>query len=145
MSTEVIFHLLVTSVSLPITIAFVLVAGIALLGLVSAAVWTYLDAKARDDSWAILWVIGVVLAFPVLLIYLLVRNRLGERSHPPDRSQRVALVLLLGCLGTFVGGSMLSPPDPVSQLSTVVVLFPVVLAAVWLAERYGRDVLSRGR
>ena len=144
-STEVTFHPLVTSVSFPSTIVFVLALALGLLGLISTAVWTYLDAKARGDSWAIPWGISAVLVFPVLLLYLLVRDRLGERSHPPSRTQRVALVVLLGCLGTFVAGSVLSPPDPVTQLSTVVVLFPVVLAAAWLAERYWRGVLDRDR
>lgn len=132
----------VTGVSLPTAVAFYLTFGIALVGLVSTAVWTYLDAKARTGSGAVLWAIGVVLFYPVLLVYLLVRDHLGERSHPPDRTQRVALVLLLGCLGAILSGGMLSPPDPIVQVYTVVAVFPVVVAVVWLLERHWADVLD---
>lgn len=85
----------------------------------SLGLWVARDARARGSDWPILWALSSVFT-PVGLPYYLFRrfrrNGLDERATPPTRLDRLLATWAVATLLASFGGSLLSPPDPVSQL-----------------------------
>lgn len=76
----------------------------------------YRDARARGSDSPSTWG-GLCGWIPILLIvYLLYRPRIGGRTEPAGRRERLAGSIGLGFLLSFLAGAVLSPPDPFSQL-----------------------------
>lgn len=121
--------------------------GVGLLLLVGAlfyalAYWTYRDANARGSSQPLAWAAGVA-CLPAVFgpYYLLHRRGLDPRS-PRTRTDRILGSMLVAVSSGFVLVASFAPPDPVSQLRTIAVLFPVLVALAYvLLYRVGADQL----
>lgn len=84
---------------------------VGLLGMLSAGIWTYLDAGSRGTGKvAPLWGAGVAGFVPLAAFYLYVRSRLGERDQPPGSGEDAVGVLAIGCIfasiGALLGGQV---------------------------------------
>lgn len=96
--------------------------------------WALRDASQRGSHWPAAWAAVVVLAAPVAVpTYLLVRSRLGSRTDPPSRAERLGASLGMGVLAVFIAETLVGPPDPYSQLLFVVPATVVVVPAVYWA------------
>lgn len=85
----------------------------------AAGLWVARDARARGSDRPMLWSLASVFT-PVGLPYYLFRrfrrNGLGERASSPTRLDRLLATWTAATLAASFVGSVLSPPDPFSQL-----------------------------
>lgn len=112
--------------------------GAALVVFVWAAMgaWVNFDARARGSRRPAIWGVFAPLSGIVLCYYLLWWRRGRSREWPPGRAERAAAVVVVAGLGGLIVGSLVSPPDPASQLTT----WPVAVAgclpvAYWAVRR----------
>lgn len=105
-----------------------------LVGLAAAAVWVYDNARERGSDAPHWLAAGTVLVPPIFPGYLvlLALGRVGERSSPPGRRERVAGTLGFGCLLAFFGGAVVAPPDPTTGTLYALVGLVPALAVVRL-------------
>jgi Na+/H+ antiporter NhaC len=120
--------------------------------------WVYRDAKSRGSNWAWQWGVGIaILLIPIapgflaLAIYILIRgNRVRgdekQSTQPQDQRREFALTLgALAILALFIG-SIMSPPDSLTQIYYVLplsLLSPVL--AYWLVYRNGYRYIRGAR
>jgi uncharacterized membrane protein HdeD (DUF308 family) len=118
--------------------ALVVAFGAALFAVVLLAtgVWVDADARARGSSHPVVWGVFAPLSGIVLTYYLLWWRRGRSREWPPSRSERAAATVVVAGIGGLIAGSLVSPPDPASQLAVWPVAFACCLPlAYWLVRR----------
>ncbi len=108
--------------------------------LVGVAVWVYEDAHARDSRSPLL-LAGATAVVPFFLLgYLswLALGRFGGRSSSPAGRERVAGTLGFGTLLAYLIGTLIAPPDPITQSAyALAALVPGLAAAYILTGRVG--------
>ncbi|WP_435196811.1 hypothetical protein [Natronomonas sp. EA1] len=105
------------------------------------AVWVYDDARHRGSDSPLLWAFAGVFS-PLLVVYLLLVavGHFQPRSAPPERRERLAGTLGFGVTAGFVLASVLSPPDPASQVLWLALSLTVTLPVAYLLTgRVGGD------
>jgi Sec-independent protein secretion pathway component TatC len=95
-------------------VGFGLAAVAAVAGGVALAYAVFADATARESDHARFWAV-VCAVSPFVLVYLLVRRRLGPRGPPTDR-ERLARTAAGAVAAAFVAGAVFAPPDPLTQV-----------------------------
>jgi len=117
----------------------VLLAGVIGLALLASAVAIVAavsrDAAARGVSEprrSLLSVGAALFPVPVLVAYALLAPRIGERSEPVPRVDRIAGWLAASAVLATVGGALFSPPDPFTQLRDVVWLFVALAVSLYI-------------
>jgi hypothetical protein len=83
-------------------------------GGVALAYAVFADATAWGSDHAPFWAV-VCAASPFVLVYLLVRRRLGPRGPPTDR-ERLVRTVAGAVAAAFVVGAAVAPPDPLTQI-----------------------------
>ena len=114
-------------------------AGLVLFVWAAIGAWVNLDARARGSRYPAVWGVFAPLSGIILFYYLLWWRRGRPREWPPGWVERAAATVVVAGLGGLVVGSLVSPPDPVSQLTTWPVAFAGCLpVAYWLVRaRFG--------
>lgn len=98
----------------------------------SAGFWVASDAEARGSPHPWVWS-GFAMISGVVLIYYLCRWRPNhERTYPWDRTERNAVIVSLAGLLTLLATPLVTPPDPISGLSSLAVLFACCLPVSYL-------------
>ncbi|UPM41746.1 DUF7534 family protein [Halocatena salina] len=106
--------------------------------------WIHADATARGSDSALSWAIGSVATLLGTVAYFLYRHKIGGRSEPASRRERIAGTVVFAQLFALVLGAKLSPPDPFTQLLQLPPLVVVgLLPAYWLVWRGGYARLRR--
>lgn len=100
--------------------------------LYALAYWTYRDADARGSSRPLAWAAGVACLPAILGPYYLFRRRGLDPRSPRTRVDRLLGSVLVAVSSAFVIVASFAPPDPVSQLRTIVVLVPVLAALAYV-------------
>jgi len=101
----------------------------------ASGVWVNLDAHARGSDYPAVWGVFAPLSGIVLFYYLLWWRRGRSREYPPSRWERSAATVTVAGVGGLVGGSLVSPPDPTSQLTVWPVAFACCLPIAYWAVR----------
>ena len=102
----------------------------------ASGVWVNFDAHARGSDYPAVWGVFAPLLGIVLFYYLLWWRRGRSREYLPTRSERATAIVVVAGLGGLGVGSLVSPPDPVSQLTTWPVAFACCLpVAYWVVRR----------
>lgn len=140
MSVTQVFH----GIDLRSKLLFILIFVILQAGALCFAYWVYLDATERTSDSAVVWAIGS-LSVPLLpLGYLLYRHRIGGRSEPASRRERVAGTLGLAVVCGFIAAGILTPPDAFVQIVYLLAyLFAALPVSYWLVWRSGYARLRR--
>jgi len=107
--------------------------------LLALGAWVRFDARARGSDYPTVWGVVSPLSGIVLFYYLSWWRRGRPRERPPGRAERAAATVVVAGLGGLVAGSLVSPPDPTSQLTVWPVAFACCLPVVyWLVRtRFG--------
>ena len=102
--------------------------------LLATGVWVNSDARARGSSHPTVWGVFAPLSGIVLAYYLWWR-RGRSREYPPSRLERNTATVVVAGIGGLIAGSLVSPPDPTSQLTVWPVAFAGCLpVAYWLVR-----------
>ncbi|MDB2261352.1 hypothetical protein PM035_10685 [Halorubrum ezzemoulense] len=102
----------------------------------ASGVWVNLDAHARGSDYPAVWGVFAPLSGIVLFYYLLWWRRGRSREYPPSRWERATAIVAVAGPAGLVVGSLVSPPDPISQLTVWPVAFAGCLpAAYWVVGR----------
>ena len=103
---------------------------------VAIGAWVNFDAHARGSDHPRFWG-GVAPVSGIVLAYYLLWWRPGRtRRYPPSRWERVAATVAVAGPAGLVVGSLVSPPDPMSQLTVWPVAFACCLpVAYWVVGR----------
>ena len=115
----------------------VVAVGVLLLLLVWVAIgaWVNFDAHARGSDHPGIWGVSAPVSGLVLAYYLLWWRRGRSREYPPSRWERAAATVTVAGVGGLVAGSLVSPPDPASQLTVWPVAFACCLpVAYWVVQ-----------
>ena len=103
---------------------------------VAIGAWVNFDAHARGSDHPGFWGVLAPVSGIVLLYYLLWWRRGRSRRYPPSRWERATAIVVVAGLGGLVVGSLVSPPDPVSQLTVWPVAFACCLpVGYWVVRR----------
>lgn len=115
----------------------VVAGGVALFLLVWVAIgaWVNFDAHARGSDRPGFWGVLAPVSGVVLLYYLLWWRPGRARRYPPSRWERVAATVAVAGPAGLVVGSLVSPPDPISQLTVWPVAFAGCLPVAYWAVR----------
>ena len=103
---------------------------------VAIGAWVNFDSHARGSdhpgSWGVLApVSGIVLAY-----YLLWWRRGRSRRYPASKWERSAAAVSVAGFAGLAVGSLVSPPDPISQLTVWPIAFACCLpVAYWVVRR----------
>lgn len=115
---------------------------------VSLMVWVYRDARARGSDrpgyWTALTIPPIgVLGFPRYLHHR--HRRLGDRAKPPTRLGRLLATVASAGLAAMLLGTVLTPPDPYSQITWLSVGFLALLPPAYVLVYRGtyRQILRR--
>ncbi|SFR30347.1 MULTISPECIES: hypothetical protein [Halorubrum] len=101
----------------------------------ASGVWVNFDAHARGSDYPAVWGVLAPLSGIVLFYYLLWWRRGRSREWPPSRLERATATVVIAGLGGLVVGSLVSPPDPTSQLTTWPIAFAGCLpVAHWVVR-----------
>ena len=104
--------------------------------LVATGAWVALDARARGSNYPGVWGVFAPFSGIVLAYYLLWWRRGRSRARPPSRPERTAATVVVAGIGGMIVGSLVSPPDPTSQLTVWPAAFACCLpVGFWLVER----------
>jgi len=104
--------------------------------LMATGVWVNFDAHARESDYPAFWGIVATVSGVVFLYYLLWWRRGRSREYPPSRWERSTAVVAVAGVGGLVAGSLVSPPDPIAQMTVWPFAFACCLpVAYWLARR----------
>ena len=111
-------------------------AALVLLVWLASGVWVNFDAHARGSDYPAVWGVLAPLSGVVLFYYLLWWRRGRARRYPPSRWERATAIVAVAGLGGLAVGSLVSPPDPTSQLTVWPVAFAGCLpVAYWVVRR----------
>lgn len=108
-----------TTVLLAISVIAVF-AAITLIG-----TWTYLDAEKRGSRSPLTWGIVTGIFSPLLIYYLVIRRRIGDRTEPVQGAEAVLGILSLAVVTSLLVSLSISPPDPVTVGRNIVFAFPL--------------------
>lgn len=89
----------------------------------------YRDATYREvpGSYPLYWAVGsIVIPFIIIPLYVYYAPALGERTEPLTRRERWAVWLYGSVLASIVLGTLISPPDPISQILVQSGLFVLI-------------------
>ena len=118
-------------------------AGLVLFVWAAIGVWVNFDAHARGSDHPAFWGVFAPLSGIVLFYYLLWWRRGRSRDYPPSRWERASAIVVVAGLGGLIVGSLVSPPDPASQLTVWPIAFVGCLpVAYWLVR--ARFVATEG-
>jgi hypothetical protein len=123
-----------TSVSL-LTPAVAFGAALVLFVWLATGVWVNFDAHARGSDRPGFWGVLTPVSGVVLVYYLLWWRRGRSRRYPPFRWERVAATVAVAGPAGLAVGSLVSPPDPISQLTVWPVAFAGCLPVAYWAVR----------
>ncbi|WP_096394332.1 hypothetical protein [Halorubrum trapanicum] len=102
----------------------------------ASGVWVNFDAHARGSDYPAVWGVLAPLSGVVLFYYLLWWRRSRSREWSPSQLERATATVVIAGLGGLIVGSLVSPPDPTSQLTTWPIAFAGCLpVAYWLVRR----------
>ena len=111
-------------------------AALVLLVWVAIGAWVNFDAHARGSDHPGFWGVLVPVSGVVLLYYLLWWRRGRSRRYPASKWERAAATVAVAGLAGLVVGSLVSPPDPTSQLTVWPIAFAGCLpVACWVVRR----------
>ncbi|WP_434521063.1 hypothetical protein [Halorubrum sp. AS12] len=103
---------------------------------VALGMWINFDSHARGSDHPGVWGVFAPLSGIVLVYYLVWWRRGRSRAYPPSRWERSSATVAVAGIGGLVAGSLVSPPDPVSQLIVWPVAFACCLpVAYWVVKR----------
>lgn len=103
-----------------------LVLLLAILGVVTAGAWTYLDSRDRGAGYiAPLWGLGVTGFIFLGIFYLYFRRFIGKRATPPDARERTLAVLSIGSLFAVAVSLFIPFPDSVTLGWYLLGLWPI--------------------
>jgi len=112
---------------------------------VSIALWIARDASARGSDRPRIWAIASVttpIGLPYYFYQRFVGDGISDDRPPATGRERWIQTLGIASLGAVLVGTMLAPPDPVSQVwymaSTYVAGAPLAALVVFGRERRGR-------
>jgi quinol-cytochrome oxidoreductase complex cytochrome b subunit len=104
--------------------------------LLATGVWINFDAHAHGSDYPAFWGVVAPISGVVFLYYLLWWRRGRSREYPSSRWERSAAVVAVAGGGGLVAGSLVSPPDPVAQMTVWPIAFACCLpVAYWLVRR----------
>lgn len=106
---------------------------------VSTGYWVACDAAARGSPSPRLWGLASALCWPLAVYYLVRVRRTRERIRPSSRREQVAQTLCLSAVGATVVGTVIAPPDPVSQATASTLGFALALPVTRYALRRRRE------
>jgi hypothetical protein len=106
---------------------------------VSIGYWISCDAAARGSSSPHLWGFSSALCWPIAVYYLVRVRRAQERIQPSSRHGQVAQTLCLSAVGAAVVGTVITPPDPVSQATASTLGFAIALPVTHYTLRHHRE------
>ncbi|QKG92692.1 hypothetical protein EXE43_04140 [Halorubrum sp. SS5] len=102
---------------------------------VAIGAWVNFDSHARGSDHPGFWGVLAPVSGIVLLYYMLWWRRGRSRRYPASRwEEATAIVAVAGPAGLVVG-SLVSPPDPISQLTVWPVAFAGCLPVAYLMVR----------
>ncbi|MFC5133612.1 MULTISPECIES: hypothetical protein [Haloferacaceae] len=102
---------------------------------IALGAWVNFDARARGSRHPAIWGVFAPLSGIVLFYYLFWWRRGRPRERPPGRVERATAVVVVAGLGGLIVGSLVSPPDPTSQLTVWPIAFACCLPlAYWLVR-----------
>ncbi|OYR73146.1 hypothetical protein DJ71_19770 [Halorubrum sp. E3] len=116
--------------------------------LAATGAWVTLDARARGSAHPVAWGVLAPVSGIAIACYLLWWRRGRPRESPPSRRERTAATVTVAGVGGLVAGSLVSPPDPASQLTVWPIAFACCLpVAYWVVRRrFGvREGVAAGR
>ncbi|TKX62098.1 hypothetical protein EXE48_05350 [Halorubrum sp. ASP1] len=99
---------------------------------VAIGAWVNFDAHARGSDHPGVWGVLAPLSGIVLLYYLLWWRPGRGRRYPPSRWERGAAAVAVAGPAGLVAASLVSPPDPASQLTVWPVAFAGCLPLAYL-------------
>ena len=103
---------------------------------VAIGAWVNFDAHARGSDHPGFWGVLAPVSGIVLLYYLLWWRRGRSHRYPASKWERATAIVVVAGLGGLAVGSLVSPPDPISQLTTWPVAFVGCLpVAYWVVRR----------
>lgn len=106
------------------------------------ATWTFIDARERASERAFQWAVLAAFVVPVV-VYLLFRDRIGERGPMRPRERAVGTVFCASLAGYL--SAIVSPPDPASWGLYALVFVPVGLVVGYALIWRGGHVQIRER
>jgi hypothetical protein len=114
----------------------------------SVGLWVARDARARGSDQPVVWALASVFTPFGLAYYLYRRYRragIGRRSSPPTTHERVLATWASASLASFLGSSVLAPPDPFTQILVAIALLGPLLPLTYVLVFRGayRTVLDR--
>lgn len=106
--------------------------------------WIYADAIARGSDSALSWAIGSVATLFLTGVYLLYRHRIGGRTDPASRQERIAGTVVVAQVVGLGVAVQLPPPDPFTQVMYLP-LFVIagLIPGYWLVWQHGYARLRR--
>ena len=102
---------------------------------IAIGAWVNFDAHARGSDHPGFWGVLAPVSGIVLAYYLLWWRRGRSRRYPPSRWERATAIVAVAGLGGLAVGSLVSPPDPISQLTVWPVAFAGCLPVAYWAVR----------
>ena len=102
---------------------------------VAIGAWVNFDAHARGSDHPGFWGVLAPVSGVVLAYYLLWWRRGRSRRYPASKWERATAIVVVAGLGGLVVGSLVSPPDPISQLTVWPVAFAGCLPVAYWAVR----------
>ncbi|EMA04029.1 hypothetical protein C439_03688 [Haloferax mediterranei ATCC 33500] len=112
--------------------------------LVATSLWISRNAAARGHNF--LNVLGAITAFvPIgLVAYLLLFASNNPRRHPPTRTERGALTVLLAGAASYLVGATTLPPDPYTQgIWLIGAFFGLLPVSYLVVYRRGYQLVTR--
>jgi sec-independent protein translocase protein TatC len=114
-------------------VTFALTVVIYIGNLVALGYWARAEARGHNGSvfWTFIFLsTGFGLVYYVWVRY--VRNDWESRMEPADRRERVVTAYSLAVLLAFVIGAFVTPPDPMTQVLALPLLFAVSFVVSYL-------------
>jgi len=113
----------------------VLFASIIVALLIRLGYLIYQDAHYRgvEEPYPYWWALGTILIpFLILPLYGYYANRLGIRSEPIPKYDKINIWVVVTILSTVILAGFISPPDPFSHLRYSMIIAPIFLISFYI-------------